>query len=229
MIEYCSFSAAECGGRVTGQSGVVESNGYPTLPYTDDLFCEWHLQGPSGHYLTIRFEDFNLQDSSGCERDFVEIWENHTSGQWDMSAVFWGYLFSQVTHSASEISSLPSKARLFFFFFFFAEKCRSVSSGQCQLFSPSVLTHETVVSKAPVSFPSSSWGHTERARCAEGVLFQGDLPGPHFDVWGAFCKVRREGVVYPGSTMRWVLAPVAWDHFTNQTSKPPPLCWCPWL
>eukprot|EP00069_Balaena_mysticetus_P005320 bmy_04745T0 len=81
LSKFCgaSLPAAECGGRVTGQSGVIESNGYPTLPYTDDLFCEWHLQGPSGHYLTIRFEDFNLQDSSGCERDFVEIWENHTS------------------------------------------------------------------------------------------------------------------------------------------------------
>ncbi|OWK03088.1 CUBN [Cervus elaphus hippelaphus] len=74
------YSVAPCGGTVTGQSGVIESNGYPTQPYTDDLFCEWRLRGPMGHYLTIHFEDFNLQNSSGCERDFVEIWENHTSG-----------------------------------------------------------------------------------------------------------------------------------------------------
>ncbi|KAB1253791.1 Cubilin [Camelus dromedarius] len=74
------YSIAQCGGTVTGQSGVIESNGYPTLPYADNLFCDWHLQGPLGHYLTLRFEDFNLQNSSGCERDFVEIWENHTSG-----------------------------------------------------------------------------------------------------------------------------------------------------
>uniref|UniRef100_A0A671G2W0 Cubilin n=1 Tax=Rhinolophus ferrumequinum TaxID=59479 RepID=A0A671G2W0_RHIFE len=74
------YSIARCGGRVTGQSGVIESIGYPTLPYIDDLFCEWHLQGPLGHYLTIHFEDFNLQNSSGCEKDFVEIWENHASG-----------------------------------------------------------------------------------------------------------------------------------------------------
>ncbi|KAM7237074.1 hypothetical protein CapIbe_011318 [Capra ibex] len=74
------YSIAPCGGAVTGQSGVIESNGYPTQPYTDDLFCEWRLRGPLGHYLTIHFEDFNLQNSSGCERDFVEIWENHTSG-----------------------------------------------------------------------------------------------------------------------------------------------------
>ncbi|XP_037366570.1 cubilin isoform X2 [Talpa occidentalis] len=74
------YYIAQCGGTVTGQSGVIESTGYPTLPYTDNLFCQWHLQGPSGHYLTIHFEDFNLQNSSHCEKDFVEIWENHTSG-----------------------------------------------------------------------------------------------------------------------------------------------------
>ncbi|XP_058537778.1 cubilin isoform X1 [Neofelis nebulosa] len=74
------YGIAPCGGRVTGQSGVIESSGYPTLPYRDNLLCEWHLEGPSGHYLSIHFEDFNLQNSSGCEKDFVEIWENHTSG-----------------------------------------------------------------------------------------------------------------------------------------------------
>ncbi|XP_015441120.1 cubilin isoform X1 [Pteropus alecto] len=74
------YSIALCGGRVTGHSGVIESIGYPTLPYTDNLFCEWRLQGPSGHYLTIHFENLNLQNSSGCVKDFVEIWENHTSG-----------------------------------------------------------------------------------------------------------------------------------------------------
>ncbi|XP_006766106.1 PREDICTED: cubilin, partial [Myotis davidii] len=73
------YSIARCGGTLTGQSGVIQSIGYPTLAYSDDLLCEWHLRGPSGHYLTIHFEDFNLQNSSGCEKDFVEIWENHTS------------------------------------------------------------------------------------------------------------------------------------------------------
>lgn len=75
------FFSAQCGGTVSGQSGVIESVGYPTLPYPNDLFCQWHLQGPEGHYLSIHFEHFNLQDSPDCTKDFVEIWENHTSGQ----------------------------------------------------------------------------------------------------------------------------------------------------
>lgn len=68
------------------------------------------------------------------------------------------------------------------FFFFFAEKCRSVSSGQCQVFSPSVLTPETVVPKAPVhyiAYPESTVsgrhplpGRPSRARlrCLRGTL-----------------------------------------------------------
>ncbi|XP_051007258.1 cubilin [Acomys russatus] len=74
------YSIATCGGTVSGDSGVIESIGYPTLPYANNVFCQWHLRGLPGHYLTIRFEDFNLQSSPGCAKDFVEIWENHTSG-----------------------------------------------------------------------------------------------------------------------------------------------------
>ncbi|XP_005387022.1 PREDICTED: cubilin [Chinchilla lanigera] len=74
------YSIARCGGTVTGQNGVIESTGYPTLPYPNNLFCQWRFEGLAGHYLTIHFEAFNLQNSSSCEKDFVEIWENHTAG-----------------------------------------------------------------------------------------------------------------------------------------------------
>ncbi|XP_049633697.1 cubilin [Suncus etruscus] len=74
------YSIALCGGTVTGQSGVIETLGYPTQPYANHLFCEWHLEGPPGHYLTIHFETFDLQESSDCEKDFVEIWDGSTSG-----------------------------------------------------------------------------------------------------------------------------------------------------
>ena len=75
------YVVVSCGGTVSGDSGVIESVGYPTRLYANNVFCQWHIQGLPGHYLTIRFEDFNLQSSPGCAKDFVEIWENHTSGQ----------------------------------------------------------------------------------------------------------------------------------------------------
>ncbi|XP_068942361.1 cubilin [Petaurus breviceps papuanus] len=74
------YSIALCGGMVMGQNGAIESPQYRTNPYPDNLLCEWYLQGPSGHYLTLHFEVLNLQNSSGCERDFVEIREDGASG-----------------------------------------------------------------------------------------------------------------------------------------------------
>ncbi|XP_072507728.1 cubilin [Notamacropus eugenii] len=74
------YSIALCGGMVTGQNGVIESPQYHAHPYPDNLLCEWYLQGPSGHYLILHFEVLSLQNSSGCEKDFVEIREDDASG-----------------------------------------------------------------------------------------------------------------------------------------------------
>lgn len=72
--------AAPCGGTVIGQTGIIESMGYPELHYQDNLLCEWFLQGPRGHYLTIRLEGLDIQNSSKCTNDFVEIREYNTTG-----------------------------------------------------------------------------------------------------------------------------------------------------
>uniref|UniRef100_A0A8B9CHJ0 Cubilin n=1 Tax=Anser brachyrhynchus TaxID=132585 RepID=A0A8B9CHJ0_9AVES len=74
------YSIAPCGGTVTGQTGIVQSVGYPDLHYQDNLLCEWFLQGPRGHYLTITLEDLDIQNSSECANDFVEIREYSASG-----------------------------------------------------------------------------------------------------------------------------------------------------
>ncbi|XP_048223975.1 LOW QUALITY PROTEIN: cubilin [Perognathus longimembris pacificus] len=74
------YSIAQCGGTVEGQSGVVDSPGYPTLQYPHNSVCQWHLQGLQGHFLTISFEHFSLQNSPGCGKDFVEIWDSSIPG-----------------------------------------------------------------------------------------------------------------------------------------------------
>uniref|UniRef100_A0A8C9LFB5 Cubilin n=1 Tax=Pavo cristatus TaxID=9049 RepID=A0A8C9LFB5_PAVCR len=74
------YSIAPCGGIVAGQTGIIESVGYPDLHYPDNLLCEWFLQGPRGHYLTITLEDLDIQNSSECANDFMEIREYNASG-----------------------------------------------------------------------------------------------------------------------------------------------------
>ncbi|XP_031795774.1 cubilin [Sarcophilus harrisii] len=74
------YSLAVCGGTLGGLNGVIESPQYPVHPYPENLLCEWYLQVPSGHYLTLHFENLDLQNSSNCEKDFVEIREEDASG-----------------------------------------------------------------------------------------------------------------------------------------------------
>uniref|UniRef100_A0A8D2IQV5 Cubilin n=1 Tax=Varanus komodoensis TaxID=61221 RepID=A0A8D2IQV5_VARKO len=74
------YSRAVCGGTLIGQNGIIESVGFPDLHYPNNLLCEWFLHGPEGHYLTIHFEGLDIQNSSECGKDYLEIHENHGSG-----------------------------------------------------------------------------------------------------------------------------------------------------
>ncbi|XP_021476232.2 cubilin [Oncorhynchus mykiss] len=74
------YSIATCGGTYTGQSVNLKSPGFPAN-YPDSLSCEWYLEGPTGHYLTIRFNNFSLQSTVDCSSDYVEIREYNASGR----------------------------------------------------------------------------------------------------------------------------------------------------
>ncbi|XP_063777593.1 cubilin [Pseudophryne corroboree] len=75
------YSIAACGGTHFGQSGIIQSPGYPTHNYPDSSLCEWFFNGPTGHYLTITFQSLDLQNSSNCLSDYVEIREYNASGK----------------------------------------------------------------------------------------------------------------------------------------------------
>ncbi|XP_038652379.1 cubilin [Scyliorhinus canicula] len=74
------YSIAVCGGTVSAQRGSLQSPGYPSH-YSNNSQCEWLLEGPEGHYLTITFSAFNLESTSDCIKDFVEIREYNASGR----------------------------------------------------------------------------------------------------------------------------------------------------
>ncbi|KAE8596094.1 hypothetical protein XENTR_v10015965 [Xenopus tropicalis] len=75
------YKIATCGGTHFGQSGIIQSPGYPLQNYPDNSLCEWYFTGPTGHYLTIQFEAMDLHNSTDCSRDFVEIREYNASGR----------------------------------------------------------------------------------------------------------------------------------------------------
>ncbi|KAF7648099.1 hypothetical protein LDENG_00162070 [Lucifuga dentata] len=74
------YSIATCGGTFRGQSGTLHSPGFPGSNYPDGSLCEWYLEGPTGHYLTLSYSSFSLQSSSGCSSDYVEVREYNASG-----------------------------------------------------------------------------------------------------------------------------------------------------
>ncbi|KAM6953504.1 cubilin [Aplochiton taeniatus] len=74
------YSIATCGGTYIGQSGTVKSPGYPAN-YPDSSQCEWYLEGPTGHYLSLTYDAFSLQSSADCTADYVEVREYNASGR----------------------------------------------------------------------------------------------------------------------------------------------------
>ncbi|GFS04728.1 cubilin [Elysia marginata] len=68
------FSAdytAECGGSVDQVSAVLRSPGYPG--YKNNLRCGYTVDPGDNYFVFITFDDFHLQDSSGCNSDFLRI------------------------------------------------------------------------------------------------------------------------------------------------------------
>ncbi|XP_053714419.1 cubilin isoform X1 [Synchiropus splendidus] len=74
------FSIATCGGTYRAQSGTVHSPGFPGSNYPDGTTCEWYFEGPTGHYLTLSYNSFNLAYSTDCTADYVEVREYNASG-----------------------------------------------------------------------------------------------------------------------------------------------------
>ncbi|XP_076027535.1 cubilin [Genypterus blacodes] len=74
------YSIATCGGSFSGLAGSIRSPGYPGSVYPESSLCEWHLEAPTGHYLSLTYESFNLQFSADCSTDYVEVREYNASG-----------------------------------------------------------------------------------------------------------------------------------------------------
>ncbi|XP_061094184.1 cubilin [Conger conger] len=75
------YSIATCGGTYRGQSGTIRSPGFPNANYPDSSNCEWYLEGPTGHYLTLSYSHLDLQNTPNCASDYVEIREYNATGR----------------------------------------------------------------------------------------------------------------------------------------------------
>ncbi|GFT93178.1 cubilin [Trichonephila clavipes] len=86
MLQTGSFKATyglastHCGGVYHSKQGTFGSPGYPNN-YDMDIECVWTIEAAVGNKLHLSFQDFNLEDSEFCNKDYVEIHENDESGK----------------------------------------------------------------------------------------------------------------------------------------------------
>ncbi|GFN89691.1 cubilin, partial [Plakobranchus ocellatus] len=66
------YSIASCGGRITAMDTYITSPNFPNN-YGPNLNCFWVIQGPVGHYLTLKISPIRLQYSNDCEADVLEV------------------------------------------------------------------------------------------------------------------------------------------------------------
>ncbi|XP_043082861.1 procollagen C-endopeptidase enhancer 2b [Puntigrus tetrazona] len=69
-----------CGGNITGQSGVVGSQGYPGV-YPPNTKCVWRITVPEGKVVVLSFRFLDLESDNLCRYDYVDVYSGHANGQ----------------------------------------------------------------------------------------------------------------------------------------------------
>lgn len=64
---------SSCGGKFVSQSGVISTRNYPKQNYEDNAICEWDIKTDISHSLTLQLLDFDLESSTDCKKDKLEI------------------------------------------------------------------------------------------------------------------------------------------------------------
>uniref|UniRef100_A0A671NLK5 CUB domain-containing protein n=1 Tax=Sinocyclocheilus anshuiensis TaxID=1608454 RepID=A0A671NLK5_9TELE len=71
-----------CGGHLYMESGAFNSPNYPDV-YPPNVECVWTITSSPGNRLQLSFIMFQLQQSSDCSNDYLEVREGHSTGTLD--------------------------------------------------------------------------------------------------------------------------------------------------
>uniref|UniRef100_A0A8C2IPK3 Procollagen C-endopeptidase enhancer 2b n=1 Tax=Cyprinus carpio TaxID=7962 RepID=A0A8C2IPK3_CYPCA len=69
-----------CGGNITGESGVIGSQGYPGV-YPPNSRCVWRVTVPEGKVVVLSFRLLDLESDNLCRYDYVDVYSSHANGQ----------------------------------------------------------------------------------------------------------------------------------------------------
>ncbi|XP_057179019.1 procollagen C-endopeptidase enhancer 2b [Triplophysa rosa] len=69
-----------CGGNITGESGVIGSQGYPGV-YPPNTKCVWRITVPDGKVVVLSFRSLDLESDNLCRYDYVDFYSGHANVQ----------------------------------------------------------------------------------------------------------------------------------------------------
>ncbi|KAI6227549.1 putative cubilin [Aphelenchoides fujianensis] len=72
LWRFTHFEDGTCGFTSHAESGVIRSPGFPA-DYPNDAQCEWFVTVPPGFHIELAFTRFDVEPSSQCHKDFVNV------------------------------------------------------------------------------------------------------------------------------------------------------------
>lgn len=69
-----SIAGYSCGGIRTQVAGVISSSNFPR-DYKSNTTCVWKISVNTANQITLNFTDFELENSSRCERAYVQVYD----------------------------------------------------------------------------------------------------------------------------------------------------------
>ncbi|XP_076437271.1 cubilin-like isoform X2 [Babylonia areolata] len=74
-----TVSSSSCGGEFTASNGAFVSPSYPNS-YPTNRECVWTFRASPGNRVAVAFSMFNLESSSGCTNDYLEVRDGNATG-----------------------------------------------------------------------------------------------------------------------------------------------------
>ncbi|KAI4790357.1 hypothetical protein KUCAC02_034685, partial [Chaenocephalus aceratus] len=72
----CVAPSKECGGTLTDPQRIIQSPGFPE-EYQDEQICYWHIRVRLGQRIQLLFQEFDLEEDSGCLADYLEVYDSY--------------------------------------------------------------------------------------------------------------------------------------------------------
>lgn len=105
FFNYFYFTA--CGGILRSNDGILRSSDADSTFYEHYLDCTWIILAPVGRIIQMTWLSFDVEDSSMCHFDSVQVFDNSSTG--GLMGTYCGSSVPPTTVSSSNIVTITFK------------------------------------------------------------------------------------------------------------------------